>query len=395
MSASRRLLATRALTLADAALALQAGYLLALLLAGSRSRPLPGTGAAPTHRLLVLVPAHDEENGLAPTVSALLAQDYPAPLFEVVVVADNCTDRTADVAREAGAQVWERTAPDDRGKGAALAWAVERVLAEGSWDGVVVVDADCVATAGLLRAFARQLAAGADGVQARYDVSNPEASWSAALRYAGMALFNTVRLHGKASLGASAGLSGTGMCLGTGLLTSVPWASRSITEDLEQHARLVAAGHRIAFVAEERVLSPMPVTRSQARGQEARWEAGRAQVARRHGLPLLRAGLRTRRPSMVVEGLDVLTVPHSAWAAAFAGAAAGTALARDRRGSALLAVAAAAETAYVLGGLRQVGAPRPVYVALLRAPLLVASKLPLLVRAAVGTGPTTWERRQR
>lgn len=382
-------------TVVDAGLALQAGYLLTLLVAGRRSSAPHDSGAPPTHRLLALVPAHDEESGLAPTVASLLEQDYPRSLFEVVVVADNCTDRTAEVARAAGAQVWERTAPDDRGKGSALAWAVERVQAERDWDGVVVVDADCLATPGLLRAFALHLAAGADGVQARYDVSNPEASWSAALRYAGMALFNTVRLQGKASLGASAGLSGSGMCLGTGLLTSVPWSARSITEDLEQHARVVAAGHRIAFVADERVLSPMPVTRAQARSQEARWEAGRAQVARRHGLPLLLSGVRRGRRAEVVEGIDLLTLPHSAWAAAFAGAAAVTLAARDRRGACLLTLAAAGETAYVLGGLRLVGAPAPVYAALLRVPVLVASKLPLLVRAAVGAGPRTWDRTQR
>lgn len=383
------------LAVVDAALAVQAGYLLTLLVAGSRSVVLRDASTGPEQRLLVVVPAHDEESGLALTVAALLAQDYPRSLFEVVVVADNCTDRTAEVARDAGAQVWERTAPDDPGKGSALAWAVERALAEGGWHGVVVVDADCFATPGLLRAFALHLAAGADGVQARYDVSNPEASWSAALRYAGMALFNTVRLQGKAALGASAGLSGSGMCLGTDLLTAVPWSARSITEDLEQHALVVAAGRRIAFVADERVLSPMPVTRAQARGQEARWEAGRSQVARRHGLPLLLAGVRTRRRAAFVEGLDLLTLPHSAWAAAFAGAAAATLATRDRRGAGLLAAAAAGETAYVLGGLRHVGAPRPVYAALLRAPMLVASKLPLLARAAVGAGPRTWERTHR
>ena len=129
--------------------------------------------AALRTRFHVIVPAHDEAQGIAKTVTNLLGVDYPRELFEVVVVADNCTDDTAARARAAGARVFERVDRERRGKGYALAHAFEATVAEGKADAVVVVDADTVVSPNLLRAFDARLRQGAKAVQADYAVQQP------------------------------------------------------------------------------------------------------------------------------------------------------------------------------------------------------------------------------
>ena len=123
------------------------------------------------------MPAHDEERLIADTVDHLLALDYPREMFDVHVVADHCSDATAEIARDHGANVLENTDPGVRGKGAALGWAFDRLDSEGAIrDVVVLVDADTSAGRGLLRAFDRRFAAGAVAVQAYYAVRDPAAT---------------------------------------------------------------------------------------------------------------------------------------------------------------------------------------------------------------------------
>ena len=112
----------------------------AMLLRGlGRRRPEPPR--QDPQPLVFIVPAHDEEMLVQRAVRSLLAQDYPRELLTVAVIADNCTDRTAELAREAGAMVLERSSATDRGKGHAIKWALENLPLE-RWAAVVIVDAD-------------------------------------------------------------------------------------------------------------------------------------------------------------------------------------------------------------------------------------------------------------
>src|SRR5690242_14789342 len=103
-------------------------YLFTLAL--SALRPPRFTAPASDRRLAVLIPAHNEELLVARCVRSLLAQTWPEPQRRVIVVADNCSDSTARVALEAGAEVWPRTDPGAPGKGRALRWAIDRLLAD-------------------------------------------------------------------------------------------------------------------------------------------------------------------------------------------------------------------------------------------------------------------------
>lgn len=367
-------------------------YLLGLLAAAARRRRAPApTGPRTTH-FTILVPAHDEEAGVADTVRSLLATDYPAGLRRVVVIADNCTDATADRAREAGAEVLERTDRDGRGKGQALAWALAQVQPP---DAVMIVDADCLASPNLLAACDARLAAGAPAVQADYVVANPEASRSAALRFAGYAIMNSVRSAGKDGLGLSAGLLGSGMAFSAETMRTVPWSAGGVAEDAEHNAALVAAGLRVHFAPEASVSSPMPLTMKAGAAQTMRWETGRAESARQWTPRLLRQAARERDAGALHQALEPFVPPQSLL---LGGNVVIALLAALLRAPATVLVALGAllgQMAFVVGGLVVVRAPAAVYRALLTAPALVVVKVGVYARVLTGRGASTWQRTER
>jgi hypothetical protein len=371
-------------------------YLLLLLGAAARTSGghRPDGERAGELRFVVVVPAHDEEAALPATLESLAALDYPAELVELVVIAHNCRDRTAQLAARAGATVWQRRG--ERGKGAALEWGLARVVAERPGaDAVVVVDADCTVAPNLLEALAARLRAGAAAVQVAYDVSNPRASSTAALRWASFALINRVRPLGKDALGLSAGLLGTGMAFRRELLDRRPWTARSLVEDQEYHLDLVAAGVRVAFAPETRVSSPMPRSLRASRSQQARWDAGRGALIRRWTPRLVAEGLRRRDPVRLHAGLEPLVPPQSLLLGAnLAGAAIGL---LGGRGLARWAAAAnlAGQACFVAGGMTLAHAPPAAWRALAFAPALATWKLVLLGRVWLGGAPSDWVRTSR
>jgi len=297
------------MTLLGFALAIPAllvsGYLFLLALASWRRRvPAGGSGI----RFDVIVPAHDEEAGIARTVRSLLATDYRAGLRRVIVVADNCRDRTAVRAEAAGARVLVRIDPERRSKGHALAFAFAHSLREGFADAVVIVDADTVVTPNLLRAFAGRLAGGVRAVQARSAVLNVDDSWRTRLMQLGLSLFNDLRSLARENLGLSCGLRGNGMCLHASLLREHPWDAFSIVEDLEYGISLGLAGIRVAYAHEAQARSTMVSSANAASAQRRRWELGRLAIGRKFVAPLLR-----QAPSPITLDLaaDLLVPPLS------------------------------------------------------------------------------------
>lgn len=376
--------------------AAETGYLVLLLAFAARSFPQRRVRRGEPLRIAVLVPAHDEEAVIGACVASLIAQDHPDDRREVIVVADNCTDATAERARAAGATVWERVDDAHPGKGHALAWALDRLLGDAAQiDAVAMVDADCVASPNLLSTFDMALRGGAPAVQVAYDVANPEASSSAALRWAGFALMHRVRPRGRRALGLSADLFGSGMAFRTALLRAHPWSSFSITEDAEYHLQLVRAGIRVTYRDDASVSSPMPTTFAGARDQQLRWESGNADLARQTSRELIVSGAKRGDVHLVHAGFEQLALPQTALLTLNA-ATTGLAVAlRSRRLTRLGLVLSAGQVLYVLGGLRVAGAPPAVYRALRSSPALLANKLPLLARIGRGRGATDWVKTDR
>lgn len=372
------------------------GYL--FVLAIFSARPKDPVYGEPRAFFDVIVPAHNEAAYIATAVDALLHLDYPAHLFRVVVVADNCTDETAANATNAGATVLVRDDPGQRGKGYALEMAFDRSLAEGKADAVVVVDADAIPSANLLRAFAVRLESGAPAVQSDYTVLNPEASWRTRLMRIALATFVGVRALGRERLGLSAGLRGTGMCFTTKTLRAVKPAAHSNVEDLEYSLWMGEAGLRVHFAAEAEVRSEMTTSGATAEVQRGRWEGGRRRLARAEGPRLLGKALATRSAILLDLALDLLVPPLtrlSALVALGCTLAAGLALRDHAAWGALLVWAACAAMlgAYCMRGwvLSKTGARGLIDLA--HAPLYMTWKASALLRGAGASD--AWIRTER
>ena len=295
------------LALLSLPIAALAGYLLLFVALSARPRPL--LPSPKLHRFRVIVPSHDEEQGIGDTVKSLLAIDYPQQSFSVLVIADNCNDATASRAREAGAEVLERKDAELRGKGYALLHAFERLPQD--VDAVVVIDADTLVSPNILRAFSSRLAAGAHAVQADYAVRNPHQSWRTRLIAVAFGAFHVVRGRGRERLGLSAGLRGNGMCFSTEILRKVAHDAFSIVEDVEYGIRLGEAGCRVHYADDAHVYGEMVSSATAARSQRTRWEGGRTALRKAHGVRLVKRGLAQRDRVLFDLGFDLLVPPLS------------------------------------------------------------------------------------
>jgi cellulose synthase/poly-beta-1,6-N-acetylglucosamine synthase-like glycosyltransferase len=271
----------------------------------SRRRP---RSTDPIRWLTVVIPAHNEALTINRCLASLANCTRPDSVkVGVLVIADNCSDATADVARGFGAEVMVRTDPVHAGKGFALRCAFQRLLADGV-DAMLVVDSDSVAEPNLLTETVKWLDSGADGVQAPYLVLNSTESPRTRIMNLAFMAFNVLRPRGRARLGLSAGILGNGFALRRSTLQAVPYSAESIVEDLEYHLQLVRSGRRIAFADSTCVRADMPTHGAAASTQRSRWEGGRLGVAART-VPTLVREISRGNVRLVEPLLDLLLLP--------------------------------------------------------------------------------------
>lgn len=370
-------------------------YLLVLtLLSGTSPAPLPSRRRL---RFDVVVPAHDEAMVIERSIASLLAMDWPLDRFRLLVIADNCEDDTAQLARDAGAEVLERRDAERRGKGYALEFAFEASQTLGWADALVVVDADTVVSANLLEAFAARIEAGAPAVQAHYGVLNPHDSWRTRLLTIALASFHVVRSRARARLGLSCGIRGNGWCVTQRLLREVPYQAFSLAEDLEYGIDLGLAGYRVHYADEARADGEMVSSEEPARTQRQRWEDGRFDLLRSRVTPLLRAAVRRRDAVCLDLALDLLLPPLSYVALAVAALITVAGLASSTQSFSQLPVwlglaSGASLLLYVLRGWQLSGVGPQGLVDLACAPLFVLWKLVLTRRSR---DPGVWIRTKR
>ena len=358
------------------------------------------------YRFALVVPAHNEAAHITKTLQNLLALDYPEAQRQVVVVADNCTDATAQVAAAAtGVRVLERQDAQRRGKGYALDHAFNLLLKEGWVEAVVVIDADTIVAPGLLAAFAAQLERGAQAIQGDYTVQNPEASWRTRLMLVALSMFHRLRSLARERWGVSVGLRGNGMCFKVETLQRVPHRAAGLVEDVEYGIALGHAGIRVAYADAATVYGEMVAGAKDSESQRQRWEGGRMQLLRREVPDLLRAAWRQRSGMLLDLALDLLTPPLSyvAVGIALGGLAAAVLLALGppslglALGAGLWALHLACLLAYVLRGAALSDQGVRAYAVLLWAPVYVAWKLLLAVKNRLpgGRRDASWVRTAR
>ncbi len=286
-------------------------YLYLFVLAALRQRRT-APAENPQHRFAFLIPAHNEEAVIGTTVAHLQRLDYPRDFYDIYVVADHCSDATAEQSRAAGATCWEREALPQGSKAAALSWLLEHVWAAGRpCDGLVLIDADTQMDPLFLRYMATALEQGHPVVQGRHVIRNPQDGPYPALSWVIFALDNRFQNLGRVNLGGSAKLMGDSVCFRSDILRRIGWRHDSLTEDYELRIRLLLEGVRIHYLPEAVGRGEAPLTWADARRQRARWLVGSRQARRRYAGPLLRAFL--RRPSFaLLDGfLQTVLLPYS------------------------------------------------------------------------------------
>jgi cellulose synthase/poly-beta-1,6-N-acetylglucosamine synthase-like glycosyltransferase len=277
-------------------------------------------------RLLVVIPAHNEEANVGATVASCLDSTYDPSRFHICVIADNCTDDTAFQARQAGAEVYERTDETRRSKGYALEDFFEtrrrktHEPGQGSnpydFDAVIVIDADTLIDRALLSSIARAWAEGSDWIQCYYTVSNPDASWRTRLLTYAFSLFNGVWLLGQDELGLGSGFRGNGMAFSARGLTRIPWKAYGLVEDHEFSWMLRVAGERVHFLPDARVYGEMVTRGRGAVSQRRRWEEGRSSLRANFLRPVLNSRALSL-PDKLLNLLDLFMPPLMPLLAAF------------------------------------------------------------------------------
>lgn len=262
---------------------------------------------APKPRTAVVVPAHDEEGGIAATIGHI-RRDFPE-LHRLVVVADNCTDATASVAKSGGVEVIERREPKRRGKGYALSFALDYLKADPP-DVVVIVDADCRPLDGALSRIASLAYQSGRPIQADY-VLEPPSGANAKTRVSAFALIvrNRIRPRGLLRFGMPCQLMGSGMAFPWVVISRATPTRGNVVEDLAMGIELTSSGTPPLFCPQASVVSVLPSGEGAAMTQRRRWETGQLATAFSAAPKLIVGGLLRAQPKSVALGLDLAVPP--------------------------------------------------------------------------------------
>lgn len=340
--------------------------------------------------LTVLVPAHNEERSVAATVRSLLACDYPGEL-EVVVIADNCTDATADVAAAAGATLLRRDNLRLRGKSFALQFALQ-ALGERSrpLGAVAVVDADTVVSPNFAAAVGARLVSGASAVQVRYRAGEAPGDL-AGLRRLALSLVHWSRPLGLARLGLGTGLKGNGMAFRWDA-ARVALARDGLAEDAAATLALARAGLAVTFEPRATVTGFMAREYEAARVQDARWEGGRMRLLP-EGLKVALSCVRRGRYRLLPAVFEAIGLPLTLLGAM--GAAAAVAGFSGTGNSLVGSAAVCSLGAYVALGLAAARPSATDLAAMRSVPRFIGHKALVFATLAGRRGGATWERTSR
>ena len=242
------------------------------------------------HKFMAIIPAHNEEAVISNLIESLKKQDYPQDLLDIYVIADNCTDSTAKVAREAGAIVYERFDPEHKTKGYAMNWFLDQKIKENApYDAFCVFDADNIADPEFIKNMNKKLCQGEEVVQGYRDIKNPTDNWITA----GYAIFywmmNRFYHLARYNLGLSPLINGTGFMVKFDVIKPDGWNTKTLTEDIEFSLKNIIQGRKLGWAVDAKVYDEQPTGFMQSWKQRSRWTVGHIQCIQEYTKPLARA----------------------------------------------------------------------------------------------------------
>jgi cellulose synthase/poly-beta-1,6-N-acetylglucosamine synthase-like glycosyltransferase len=346
---------------------------------------------------VVVVPAHNEESVIGAALHALI--QALGDNMRILVVADNCTDRTAELARQGGYEVIERNDERRRGKGYALAFAAAE-LKRAPPEVVVVIDADCEIDTASLRAIVDECAASNRPCQA-VNLIRPCLGGSPLVQISTFAFFvkNSVRQRGLQRMARRVHLTGTGMALPFALFRRTADLGGSVVEDLAFGLELAGTGHPARLVDRAVVWSGAS-TQSGTMIQRRRWEGGFLSLSLRQGWRLVRRGIAKFDLRSSLAGMDLLIPPLALFAilnTIVLAVAALVVFVLDLSWWPVILYAATLALAFFAVAAAWLGEGRKFISAsaLMRIPLYVVWKLPLYAGIVRRGAPSEWLRTGR
>ena len=242
------------------------------------------------HRFMMIIPAHNEEKVIANLVKSLTNLDYNKKLYDIYVIADNCTDNTAKIAKEAGAIVYERFDEEHKTKGYALQWFLQQKIEEDApYDAFCIFDADNIVDVNFLKAMNKKLCQGEDVVQGYRDIKNPSDSWVTA----GYSIFywtmNRFYHLARYNLGLSPLINGTGFMVKFDVVKPDGWNTKTLTEDIEFSLKRIIAGKKLGWATDAIVYDEQPTSFKQSWSQRSRWTVGHIQCVNRYTGKLIKS----------------------------------------------------------------------------------------------------------
>lgn len=246
------------------------------------TRRAPKKVARANHRYAVMVAARNEETVIADLIHSIKVQNYPAELIDIFVIADNCTDNTADVAREAGAIVFPRSNDKLVGKGYALDYGLKAIweqYADRDYEAFFVFDADNVLDVNYFREMNKTFDNGAVASTSYRNSKNYGSNWITA-GYAVWFMREAKYLsQARLTLGTSCAVSGTGFFISAKIIDEMGgWKYHMLTEDIEFSTASIIQGRRIAYTPTAMLYDEQPLTFRDSWNQRFRWAKGFYQV---------------------------------------------------------------------------------------------------------------------
>ena len=234
--------------------------------------------AEKTNKFMAIIPAHNEEAVVENLIMSLQKQDYPRDSYDIYVIADNCTDDTAKIAKKAGAIVYERFDSMHKTKGAALNWFLAQKIEEDApYDAFCIFDADNIVDVNFLKNMNKKLCQGETVVQGYRDIKNPTDSWVTA----GYAIFywtmNRFYHLARYNIGLSPLINGTGFMVRFDQVKPEGWNTKTLTEDIEFSLKQIIRGRKLGWARDAIVYDEQPVGFKQSWSQRSRWTVGHIQ----------------------------------------------------------------------------------------------------------------------
>ena len=231
--------------------------------------------ASKNHKFAVLVAAHNEETVISGIIKSLKNLNYPKNLYDVFVIADNCTDKTSEIAKASGVNIIERINRTEKGKGYALEYAFKHIFdLNAGYEYVAVFDADNIVDKDFLYHINRKINCGARAVQGYLDSKNPYSSWLTLSYSLWYWLNNRLSQLSRDNLGMGARLGGTGLAIDLELIREFGWGATCLAEDTEFTLKLALSDIPVAWEHKAVVYDEKPQELGTSWNQRCRWAQG-------------------------------------------------------------------------------------------------------------------------